>query len=65
MVSLTEAKARPIAMSVPDAAKACGISTRQMWRVISTGAVSTRKIGRRTVVIYSELEDYILGLPEK
>ncbi len=54
----------PIALSVPEAAAACSLSERQMWRVIKAKNLPTRKMGRRTLVLYDGLKNYIEGLPQ-
>lgn len=53
----------PIALSVPDAAKACAVSERQMWRILKSENLPQRKLGRRTVILYEGLQDYMRGLP--
>lgn len=55
--------APPVSVSVPNAAAACGISERQMWRVIKSGDITTRKMGKRTLILYVDLQDYIYALP--
>ncbi|MCF6219676.1 MAG: helix-turn-helix domain-containing protein [Robiginitomaculum sp.] len=54
----------PIAMSVPEAAQACSLSERQMWRILKAENIPTRKLGRRTLVLYDGLKNYIEGLPQ-
>ena len=53
----------PIALSVEDAAGAIGVSERQIWRMIGGGEIETRKLGRRTLILYQSLKTYIEALP--
>lgn len=46
-----------------DAAMAYGIGQHHMRRLIREGAVVPRAIGRRSIVLFSEVEAYLLTLP--
>jgi hypothetical protein len=45
------------------AATAYGIGQHHMRRLIREGAVTPRAIGRRSIVIFSELEEALRNLP--
>jgi hypothetical protein len=45
------------------AATAYGIGQHHMRRLIREGAVTPRALGRRSIVIFSELEDALRNLP--
>jgi excisionase family DNA binding protein len=48
-----------LAYSVPDAAKAIGVSKSTFWRLIAGGEVHTFKLGARTLVRAEELHALI------
>jgi excisionase family DNA binding protein len=55
----TQAHIKPIALSIPDAARACGVSERTMWRMLRAQNLPQRKVGRCTVILYDDLKAYI------
>lgn len=52
------------AYSVDEAARALGISRRTAFRHVASGALCTTKLGRRRLVLASELERLLVGSPE-
>ena len=51
-------------VSIADATAILGIGRSTVYRLISEGALQTRRIGRRTLVPRSELERMLAGGPE-
>jgi hypothetical protein len=49
--------------SVLAAARAYGISHHRMRAIIREGYVTPRAVGRRSIVLFSELEAYLRSLP--
>ncbi len=49
--------------SVRVAAEIYGLPHHAMRRIIREGYVTPRAVGRRSIVIFSELESYLLSLP--
>ena len=53
----------PIAMTVPDAVKASGLSRSALYLALKQGNLTARKAGRRTLIGRAELETYLASLP--
>lgn len=53
----------PIAVTIPDAVKASGMSRSSIYEALKRGDLSARKAGRRTLISFSELQAYIANLP--
>lgn len=53
----------PIAVTIPDAVKATGISRSSLYEAMKRGDLTARKAGRRTLIRVCDLEDYLAGLP--
>lgn len=53
----------PIAVTIPDAVKATGISRSSLYEAMKRGDLTARKAGRRTLIRVSDLEDYLASLP--
>jgi excisionase family DNA binding protein len=57
--SLTSVTQNKIAYSLPEAAKATSLSVSLLRKHIRTGALKATKIGRRRVILASELAKYL------
>jgi hypothetical protein len=55
----------PIADSVNIAAFRLGICRAQLYKEIQAGRLLVRKLGRRTLILRSEQERFLLALPVK
>lgn len=53
----------PIALTVPDAVKASGMSRSAIYEAMKRGDLVARKAGRRTLIHFSELQAYLASLP--
>lgn len=53
----------PIAVTIPDAVKATGISRSALYEAMKRGDLIARKAGRRTLISFADLEAYIASLP--
>lgn len=53
----------PIAVSIPDAVKATGISRSSLYEAMKRGDLPARKAGRRTLIRVTDLENYLASLP--
>lgn len=53
----------PIAVTVLQASRLTGISRTELYRRLADGDLTARKLGRKTVIEYSQLTDYIASLP--
>lgn len=47
------------------AARFIGLSKRRVYDLLAAGSIRAKVDGRRTLVIYKTLEDYVAGLPER
>lgn len=48
-----------LALSVPEAAAALGLSPRSVWQLIADGALPVRRVGKRVLVPTAELAAFI------
>lgn len=53
----------PIAVTIPDAVKATGMSRSALYEALKRGDLTARKAGRRTLISFSDLEAYLASLP--
>jgi|HubBroStandDraft_4_1064222.scaffolds.fasta_scaffold312174_2 excisionase family DNA binding protein len=50
---------KPLAVSVKTACKLTNIGNTKMWTLIKAGRIRTVSVGRRRLVIYSSLEEFL------
>jgi excisionase family DNA binding protein len=50
---------KPISITVKTARDMSGLSNTTVYELIKTGRIKTTKVGRRTLVIYSSLENLL------
>lgn len=53
----------PIAVTIPDAVKASGMSRTSIYEALKRGDLTARKSGRRTLIAFADLEAYLASLP--
>lgn len=53
----------PIAVTIPEAVKATGMSRSALYEAMKRGDLTARKAGRRTLISFSDLEAYLASLP--
>lgn len=53
----------PIAVTIPDAVKATGMSRTSIYEALKRGDLRARKAGRRTLIAFADLETFLAGLP--
>lgn len=53
----------PIAVTIPDAVKATGMSRTSIYEALKRGDLKARKAGRRTLISFADLEAYLASLP--
>lgn len=53
----------PIAVTIPDAVKATGMSRTSIYVALKRGDLTARKAGRRTLISFADLEAYLASLP--
>ena len=59
----TKRLTEPLAYRVEGAAAAIGVSRSKVWELVATGDIPARKLAGATVVLRSDLEAYLSGLP--
>lgn len=53
----------PIAVTIPDAVKATGMSRTSIYEALKRGDLSACKAGRRTLISFADLQAYLASLP--
>jgi excisionase family DNA binding protein len=53
----------PIALNIPAAVHASGLSRTAIYEAMKRGDLKAIKAGRRTLIQHAELEAYMAGLP--
>lgn len=53
-----------IAVSIPDAVKATGLSRSAIYEALRRGDLTARKAGRRTLIACSDLQAFLDALPQ-
>ena len=53
----------PIAVTIPEAVKASGMSRTSIYLALKHGHLTARKAGRRTLICFADLEAFLAGLP--
>ena len=52
-----------IALTIPEAVKRSGLSRTHLYDAFKQGNLSARKAGRRTLILLTDLEEYLTNLP--
>lgn len=53
-----------IAVTIPEAVRASGMSRSAIYEALKRGDLSARKAGRRTLIPFADLQAFIASLPE-
>jgi excisionase family DNA binding protein len=53
----------PLAVTIPEAVKATGMSRTSIYEALKCGDLVARKAGRRTLISFADLEAYLANLP--
>jgi excisionase family DNA binding protein len=51
-----------LSLSIEDAAKSIGCGRVKVYQAINSGALKARKFGKRTIILQSDLEDFLASL---
>lgn len=54
---------KPIAVTVPEAVRASGLSRSRLYEALRRGDLLALKAGRRTLIPFADLEAYLASLP--
>ncbi|MEM8540551.1 MAG: helix-turn-helix domain-containing protein [Pseudomonadota bacterium] len=52
-----------IAVTIPEAQEMSGLGRTTLYEIFKKGSLKPRKQGKRTLILVSELENYINNLP--
>jgi hypothetical protein len=55
--------AKTLALSIQDCVTETGINMNALYEAVRDGALTARKVGRRTVILRADLEAYLKSLP--
>ena len=55
---------QPIAVTIPEAVRLSGRSRSAVYEALAKGELPARKAGRRTLILYADLQAYIAALPQ-
>lgn len=53
----------PITITIPEAVKLTGMSRTAIYEALKRGDLIARKAGRRTLILFSDLEGFLASLP--
>lgn len=53
----------PIALTISEAVKVSGKSRTALYDALKRGDLSARKAGRRTLILFADLQAYLASLP--
>lgn len=53
----------PVAYRPEQAAKAIGISTAKLYELLAAGQIRARKVGRATLILRDDLEQFVRDQP--
>ena len=57
-------KFEPLAYSIEEAAAMLGISRGKLYRIMNVGEIGGKKLGRRTIILHSDLVKFLDNLPD-
>ena len=52
-----------LSLSIEEAMTATGLGRTKLYKIINSGEIKARKIGRRTIILKDDLEAFLAGLP--
>lgn len=58
-----EAENEPRALLIPEAARAIGITEKALRQRIWRGEIPIRRLGKRVLILKSELQEFLSSLP--
>ena len=53
----------PISVNIPEAVRLSGRSRSAIYESLAKGELTARKAGKRTLILYADLQAYIAALP--
>lgn len=53
----------PIAVTIAEAVQITGIGRTSLYKLISIGRLTPRKLGKRTLILVDELDAFVQSLP--
>ena len=62
-VNIQTSTVEPEGLSVLEACKVCGLGRTTVYEAISAGSLKARKFGKRTLILRTDLQDFLSALP--
>jgi hypothetical protein len=56
---------KPLTVTFQTGSVVSGISQSKLWKLAKDGAIRVVRVGKRTLIVYATLEDFVLGGAEK
>lgn len=53
-----------LALSIEQVQEISGLGRTKIYELINEGALSARKLGKRTLILKNDLEEFLSGLPK-
>lgn len=53
-----------ISMTIDDAVQYCGIGRTKLYELVKDGMLTPKKVGRRTIILTEQLDEYVRSLPD-
>lgn len=53
-----------LALSIEQVQEISGLGRTKIYELINSGALSARKLGKRTLILKNDLEEFLSGLPK-
>jgi excisionase family DNA binding protein len=62
-MNLTSTVLQPEGLSILEACRVAGIGRTKIYEAISSGSLKARKFGKRTIILRTELQNFLSALP--
>jgi excisionase family DNA binding protein len=56
-------ESQPEGLTVHEASRFCGLGRTKIYEAISEGLLKARKYGKRTIILRTELQEFLRNLP--
>jgi excisionase family DNA binding protein len=55
---------QPEGLSIPEACRVAGVGRTKVYEAIANKRLKARKLGKRTIILRSDLQQFLAALPE-
>jgi excisionase family DNA binding protein len=63
ILNIYQRKLEAVGLSIIDAARTAGVGRSSIYEALSSGKLNAKKLGRRTVIMDTDLRDWLASLP--